>query len=196
MQNHRHRLSSFCSKVDRRAFNECVLVFCAEGQLAAHELSKGHALPMAAAQQGMSVRQGNDAPVEHLQELLCRLGALLRLLRDSGDAREHVLHAMVELCNQERLVVIGLAAFGDVDVDSDHARRLPTVIVSYASSCFDPPYLPIGPDDAKLTDKLRPPVLECVAALGCQSLQIIWMYTSAPILAGDFGCAQWQAKYG
>jgi hypothetical protein len=26
----------------------------------------------------------------------------------------------------------------------------------------------------------------------CQSLQIIWMYTSAPIFAGDFGCAQWQ----
>ena len=48
---------------------------CAEGQLTADELAKVTPLPMAAAQQGVRVRQRIDAAIEHLEELVRRTAA-------------------------------------------------------------------------------------------------------------------------
>ena len=46
-------------------------------------------------------------------------------MRDGGNARQSILHAMIELGDQESLVVLGLSALGDVDVDADHATARP-----------------------------------------------------------------------
>jgi hypothetical protein len=184
MQNDRHRLSGFCGEVDIRAFNQRTLVTRAEGQLTADELTKVYALPMASAQQGVCIRQRIDAIVERVDELFRRSAALAGALRNRGDAGKHILHAMVELGDEQVLVLLSFPAFGHINVDTRHALGAASSVIGNEASCLNPPDLSAGPDKAKLIDEFAAPFLECTNVFGAQPLYIVSVHARKPLLGG------------
>jgi signal transduction histidine kinase len=183
MQNDRHRLSGFCGKVDMRALNERTLVPRAEGQLTADELTEVDALPMAPAQESVRIRQRIDAIVERVYELVRRSAALPGALRDRGDAGEHILHAMVQLGDQQALVLLGFSAFGHINVNPRHALGATGMVVGNEASRFNPPDLSAGPDKAKFIDDLASPFLERSNMFGVQTLHIVSVHARKPLLS-------------
>src|SRR5262245_24186192 len=97
VQYHRHRLRSLCCKSDLRALNQRTSLLCAESQLSADELTQAYAMPPAAAQKSVRIRQRIDPAIEYLEELVRRLTKFSRMLGDGCNACEYILHAMVEL---------------------------------------------------------------------------------------------------
>src|SRR5215467_3090714 len=62
----------------------------------------------------MGGRHGVDASVERLKEFVSRAAALARGRSDHRNLREDVLDPVVQLCNQQRLMLFGPLALGDV----------------------------------------------------------------------------------
>ena len=63
----------------------------------------------------MCSRHALDALIKCLDILVHRAAALSRVHGDHADARKHVLDAVVQLCDQPALVLVGPLAFRDID---------------------------------------------------------------------------------
>ena len=105
------------------------------------------------------------------------------LLRDRGDAGEHILHAMVELGDQQVLVLLSFSAFGHINVDTRHALGATGMVVGNEASRFNPPDLSAGPDKAKLIDKFASPFLERSNMFVAQTLHIVSVHARQPLLS-------------
>src|SRR6476469_9101692 len=88
---------------------------------------------------------------------------------------------MVELSDQKRLVILGLSAFGHIDVDAKLTMNTTKVIVCDAGSCFDQAHLATGPDNSEVIDEFRASFSVCLAALGEDPQSVLWVDTRAPI---------------
>src|SRR5512145_3136993 len=106
MEDHRQWLRGLRCEHDVGALDQVAAVDRAGRQFVSDQRTKSYALPMAATEQGVSIRQRTDAAVEHLKELVRRPATLAGSLRDRRDAGKHILHAMVELGDQQVLVVL------------------------------------------------------------------------------------------
>ena len=137
----------------------------------------------------MRIGQGIDTALEHGDEVVHRFGCVASSMRDGGNARQSILHAMIELGDQEGLVVLGLSAFGGIDVDADHATGAPGIVIANAGSGFDPPHLAAWSDNAKLVNTLGLTFFESAAAVGIDPDHIIRMHTCMPVVGGDLGRA-------
>ena len=82
-------------------------------------------------------------PIECDNKLVHRTAALARILRDRGNAREHVLHSVVKFCNEQPLVFVSPLALGDVDGKTFDAYRLPGCI-ELDRRCFLEPHFAIA----------------------------------------------------
>src|SRR5215471_14332013 len=96
VKNHSHRLGSFGNHSERGAFYERAAV-CARRELRPNKLGQVHTVPAALAQENVRVGQRPNTTVEGLKEVYPRPAALTRVLCNCRDARQHVLHAMIEL---------------------------------------------------------------------------------------------------
>src|SRR6476661_6106451 len=124
-----------------------------------------------------------DPALEHGKELVHRLCGFARPLRYRFHTRKHVLYAVVELRDQKGLVILGMSAFGNIDVDAKLSIDTTKVIVRDAGSCFDPAHCATGSNNSEVIDELRAPFSVCLAALGEHARLVLWMDTRAP-----FGC--------
>src|SRR5258706_12199339 len=94
------------------------------------------------------------APIEWLSELGHRAAALARIHGDHGNAREHVLDAMVKLCDQQALVLVSALALRNVNGQALDAYTLPSC-VELGRCCFLEPHFPaVGADHAE-GDRVR-----------------------------------------
>src|SRR5215831_1280097 len=148
---------------------------------------------MAATEQSMSVRQCIDAAVEHVEQLVRRPGALSRTLCNRRDACEHVLHAMVELGDQQVLVVLSISSVSHIDVDTGHPLGATRMIVGYEAARFYPPDLSARSYKAKLADEFGAPFLERSNVKGTQPLHVVSMDARVPLLSSEFHGALRQA---
>src|SRR5437764_14188934 len=90
-----------------------------------------------------------NAPIECLDELVDRTAALACILRDSSNAREHVLNAVVKLRDQQALVFVSPLALRNVNGQALDAYTLPGC-VELGHSCFLEPYFsPVGSGHTK-----------------------------------------------
>src|SRR5262245_20467768 len=128
VKNHGHRLGSFGNYSEGGTLYERA-AFSARRELRANKLGQVHTVPAALAQENVCVGQRSNATVEGLKEIFPRRVALARVLCNRGDARQHVLHAMIELRNQKGLVIRGALAFGHIDAHTRESQRPPVSIV-------------------------------------------------------------------
>jgi len=89
---------------------------------------------------------------------------------------------MVELSDEEIFVIFGLSTLGDVDADADRLHDPPHFIVREAVSSLNPSHLIVA-NNSKDTDKFALLIRECVARLGDQPFQIVWMYAFSPLFS-------------
>src|SRR5436309_11881500 len=82
-----------------------------------------------------------NAPIECLDELVDRTAALACILGDRGNAREHVLDAVVKLRDQQALVFVRPLALCNVNGEALNAYTLPSR-VELGRCCFLEPYFP------------------------------------------------------
>src|SRR3954452_19873570 len=82
-----------------------------------------------------------NAPIECLDELVDRTAALACILRDSGNAREHVLDAVVKLRDQQALMFVSPLALRNVNGQALDAYPLPGRF-ELGLCCFPEPYFP------------------------------------------------------
>src|SRR5436305_1163632 len=82
-----------------------------------------------------------NAPIECLDELVDRTAALACILGNSGNAREHVLDAVVKLRDQQALVFVSPLALCNVNGQALDAYTLPGR-VELGHCCFLEPYFP------------------------------------------------------
>src|SRR6476659_4843655 len=107
MKNHCQWLCGFWDKRDVDAFDERVAFIRPRCEFVVNQFGQTNALPTRAAQESMCIRKRAETSVEALEEFIHRLAAFPCALRDNPDARENILHAMVELRDQEVFVVLG-----------------------------------------------------------------------------------------
>ena len=179
MQDHRHGLRGLGAKAHLWARNVRIVVFSAWRKLTTHELVEIGALPTAEAQQGVGIRQRMDAAVEDIEKLIHRPSGFPGSLCNGHDAREHVLHTMIEFGDEEIFMILGLSALGNVDTDADRVRGPPRPVVGEAVTGLNPPHLTVA-DNPEDTDKLAFLLSECAAGLGGQLRQISRMYALSP----------------
>ena len=86
-------------------------------------------MPATVAQKLMSSRKRLYAFIEPGHIVCQRTIDLRRLDDDSADRREHVLHSVVKLSIQRALVLLGMFAVSDINVDANHALRAAIVAV-------------------------------------------------------------------
>jgi hypothetical protein len=185
VQDHCQWLSGLCGKLDFWTLNERAAFFGAESQLRAHELSERNAPPAAAAQQSVRIGQGVDAPVEYLEELICRFTVAPGLFRNRRYAGKYILHTMVELGDQQAFVVLSFSTFGQIDVNTSHALGATIIAKLNQTSSFNPPDFSTGENNPKLVDELMPPFLERADMFAAQPLHIVPMDASVPFFLSD-----------
>ena len=78
-----------------------------------------NAFPQRGREQRVRAGQRIEAARESCPEGLRLVGLSERLRRDRLDDGKSILHAMIELVDEEVFLPFGLLAFGDVDEDSD-----------------------------------------------------------------------------
>src|SRR5436190_23453752 len=82
-----------------------------------------------------------NAPAECLDELVDRTAALACILGDGGNAREHVLDAMVKLRDQQALVFVSSLPLCNVSRQALDAYTL-SGRIELGRCCFLEPYFP------------------------------------------------------
>jgi hypothetical protein len=92
-----------------------------------------------------------NAPIECLDKLVHRAAALARIHGDHGNAREHVLDAVVKLGDQQALVFVSPLALRNVEGQALDAYTLPGC-VELGRCCFlEPHFLAVGRITRKAT---------------------------------------------
>src|SRR5580765_7979752 len=86
----------------------------------------------------MRGRHRLDAPVERSDELVHRAAALARIHRHHGNAREHVLDAMVELGEEHVAMLLGPLALGDVDGEASQTDKAPSRVKLGSGGLLEP----------------------------------------------------------
>src|SRR5215470_11843467 len=98
----------------------------------------------------MRCRHRVNASLKRAYEIGHRSAPLLGMGNDSGDGRNRVLDAMVELGIQKFLGLLSSLALGDVDADADDPLRARVTIVRNETTPFHPTNLTVCANNAVL----------------------------------------------
>src|SRR5258708_1387602 len=186
VQHDRHRLGGFWRQQYLRAFDTCAALSCAGRKLLANEIGKAHAVPVAAAEQPVSICHRLNAAIKYLQELVHRAAVLPGAPRNGGDVSEHVLNAVVELTDEHALAFFRALSLGDVP-----GQSLETQIPTGCAECrltrlLEPDLTPVRANEAKKRRIGR--ALNAKAPDPCsEACAILRMYTCEEIVVPTMG---------
>src|SRR5262245_25854629 len=90
---------------------------------------------------------------------------------------------MIEFGNQHAQLLLGAFAFGDVDVDANHALRAPVLPVGNETAGLEPSMSAAGPDNSIFHTNLSPPIEESLAPDRFDTLNVFRMRSDSPFAA-------------
>src|SRR5262245_56554403 len=91
-----------------------------------------------------------NAALERCDKIFDRSASFPGVGDDGADGGKCVLDTMVELGIQDRSGLLGSLAFGDIDVDADHASCVAGLVILHVTARLDPPDRSTGTHNAKL----------------------------------------------
>ena len=196
VQDHRYCLARLGPQEHVGPFDVRVVVSRIGCELALEQLVQRQALPLPIAQQLMRRGQRPNSRVESRYKMRHRAAGFECTRGDGGNGREHILHPMVELGQQQPLMIFGMTALSHVDIETDHALWSLVSAIHYQAARLDPAYLSSWTNDAILdavlfptfAKGLRPEILDPVA--------VIRMSSISPVVAPRFGRSLGQTVKG
>src|SRR5207245_5676510 len=108
-----------------------------------------HALPVAAAEQPVSICHRLNASIKYLQELVHRAAVLSGAPRDSGDRGEHVLDAVVEFADEHALAFLRPLSLSNVPGQSLETPIAAGCVEFRLTRLLEPDLMPVRTNEAK-----------------------------------------------